>query len=580
MGRAATYRLWQELAADPDLPEQALEAVLDALATPDVGRDGPQPERWRRAALADALPALLGRTQEPALRRRLLEQTDCAQLAEFAAERIVTSADLPTILARHPVTSGLVIGLARHPDQVADAISLLPALGERDLTRLVTEWDPSRPFPHGPLDPPVPGPLMDALLTRILTPLARVLADPAAPEWGEVLNVGPDYLHLPRLFDDGPAWHILQSCPERWKDLVAHPVLGTAVQHLLLDHAQNHADPVSADPSTSGKKVAPKALDEQLLRTCLPALYLTEMANLPKPGLSQRMRLQRIAERVRTDPRLVALAGARLEEAVEACVRRGRLLNTVRVAGGARRIIETAQTLALLGAHRPHLQRACVRLAELEPPTVVAAPAGRDLTRWHTGTDIDAAHVLLEHHQQHVRVRTLLQLAANPYTPRTAVLAALERLHPIEMVWLHHQINTPAWLRPELDRHLPADEAAAVTRLLSDEELDRHPDPMAVLQSWLDAPDDARRRGEIYRTIRASRHRTVAHLRQLPAREITGSPEIARPLLLAACGTDPARWAALRIALSSEDEDLTFGQLLDALDAESSPERAPAAAER
>ncbi|MEU4896206.1 hypothetical protein AB0B12_26200 [Streptomyces sp. NPDC044780] len=85
-------------------------------------------------------------------------------------------------------------------------------------------------------------------------------------------------------------------------------------------------------------------------------------------------------------------------------------------------------------------------------------------------------------------------------------------------------------------------------RLLTDDELDHHPDPCAVLQSWLDA---------------------LHHLRQLPADEVLTrtEPHIALPHLLAQCGTQPERWHALLKALDygPTDEEITFGQLLDLL---------------
>jgi hypothetical protein len=37
-------------------------------------------------------------------------------------------------------------------------------------------------------------------------------------------------------------WRILATCPERWPELVDRPTLGTAVQHLLLDHAEAEQD--------------------------------------------------------------------------------------------------------------------------------------------------------------------------------------------------------------------------------------------------------------------------------------------------------------------------------------------------
>ncbi|WP_158854028.1 hypothetical protein [Streptomyces sp. NRRL F-5650] len=52
-------------------------------------------------------------------------------------------------------------------------------------------------------------------------------------------------------------------------------------------------------------------------------------------------------------------------------------------------------------------------------------------------------------------------------------------------------------------------------RLLTDEELDRHPDRAAVLQSWLDASESEGlwSRRDVYRAVVKSRYRALAHLR-------------------------------------------------------------------
>jgi hypothetical protein len=52
--------------------------------------------------------------------------------------------DLPTILRTRRPSPGLVIGLARRPDQVDAAIGLLPGMHDTDLEDVVTDWDPNR----------------------------------------------------------------------------------------------------------------------------------------------------------------------------------------------------------------------------------------------------------------------------------------------------------------------------------------------------------------------------------------------------------------------------------------------------
>ncbi|MFJ4152993.1 hypothetical protein ACIP10_36225 [Streptomyces galbus] len=118
-----------------------LVAVVALLVAGDLS-DG---EERRTKALADALPALLSRVTRPGLRCRLLEQADDKQLAELAGQGVVVAADPPTILRAHRPTPGLVVGLARHPDQVDAAIGLLPGLHDTDLEDVVIDWDPIPP---------------------------------------------------------------------------------------------------------------------------------------------------------------------------------------------------------------------------------------------------------------------------------------------------------------------------------------------------------------------------------------------------------------------------------------------------
>lgn len=122
----------------------------------------------------------------------------------------------------------------------------------------------------------------------------------------------------------------------------AVPQLGTAAQHLLLDHAEVEAHRTRMTASTGdylsrGTQEAPAeppepapALDPDLLRACLPALCLPEMADLPKPSVTARHRLHRIAEPVRNNPNVMDIAAEELHAAADECVRRGRLLTPPR----------------------------------------------------------------------------------------------------------------------------------------------------------------------------------------------------------------------------------------------------------
>ncbi|GHD64447.1 hypothetical protein GCM10010317_062790 [Streptomyces mirabilis] len=81
----------------------------------------------------------------------------------------------------------------------------------------------------------------------------------------------------------GAPWRILATCPERWPELVGHPTLGTAVQHLLLDHAEAEQD-LNRQKAATGNSFLMRgiqgdseenlepglSLDADLLETCLP----------------------------------------------------------------------------------------------------------------------------------------------------------------------------------------------------------------------------------------------------------------------------------------------------------------------
>jgi hypothetical protein len=62
-------------------------------------------------------------------------------------------------------------------------------------------------------------------------------------------------------------------------------------------------------------------------------------------------------------------------------------------------------------------------------------------------------------------------------------------LHPAELAWITEKVESPAWfLNAAAAVPAAVDEDDGVLRLLTDDELAQHPDPAAVLQSWLDSP--------------------------------------------------------------------------------------------
>jgi hypothetical protein len=589
MVNARTYPLWRDLAMSEDLPQEAIKTVVEALCAPAISPHGidPQADRWREEALKAALPTLLARTSAKRLRNRLLVQADEKMLAALAADGTVTTADLPAILRTRRVWAGLVAGLARHPDQVEAAIALLPRLPSHEVERVVRDWDPDRyTRVEGTAPaPPLPQALFDAVLEACLTPLAAYLLHPEPEEgWEAVSAFSKDWsLEL----GDNSAWAMLARCPEQWAELAAHPTFGTAVQHLLLDQAEIRAEEdarlhaVGSYPP--GEEPSPEdpdpALSEDLLRACLPALCISELAELPNPQVTARRTLHHIALRVHKNPRLADLAIEQLHAATDALVNRGQLLSQPDRQdddhGSDGRLLRLAEDLALLSANPDHLAGSCAQLASLDPPAVVSPTPSRTLIR--VIDNIDPEHDrparLLERHSEHRRVQVLAALATNPHTPHGAVTDALNALHPAELAWIAENVEGPDWFL-NAAAAVPAaeDEDDGVLRLLSDDELDQNPDPASVLQSWLDSPaaDEYFSRSEVYRAVVASRHRTLEHLLQIPADELFSrhEPEIALKILLDHCGRSTERWAALAAAMTFayDEEKISFGELLDSLD--------------
>lgn len=587
MVNARTYPLWRDLAMSEDLPKEALKTVIDALCTPARGPHGfdRRDEEWREEALKAAMPALLARTTAKRLRGQLLLHADRPMLASLAAAGTVTVTDVPAILRTHRPWPGLIVGLARHPAQLEAAIALLPRLVGDEAEHVIRDWDPDR-YTRREGDapaPPVPRALFDTVLEACLTPLAAFLLHPQREEDWETTSSYPKDWSLELGSHSG--WAMLARCPERWAELVAHPTLGAAVQHLLLDQAEiraredarTRAACLSDEELAAVEDPAP-ALSEELLRACLPALCLPELCELPNPTVIARRTLHHIADRVRANPRLTELAAEQLHAAAEILVDQGRLLSLPEKQDNDyeydSRILRLAEDLALLGANPDHLAGACGQLAGLDQPAVVSPLPSRTLIRVF-GEDADRNRpvALLERHFEHHRVQALAALAANPHTPRAAVDDVLTGLHPAELAWIAEKTEVPDWFL-NAAAAVPAgdEEEDGVLRLLTDDDLDQHPDPAAVLQSWLDSPaaDEILSRSEIYRAVIKSRHRTLDHLLQLPADEVLSrhEPELSLQILLDRCGHSTDRWAALATAMTFDydEKKITFGELLDSLD--------------
>ncbi|MEU1668380.1 hypothetical protein ABZ547_33320 [Streptomyces sparsogenes] len=569
-----------------DLPKEALKTVIGALCAPAATRNGfdARADGWREEALKAALPALLARTSAKRLRGRLLVHVDEKTLAALAADGTVTAADVPAILRHRRVWAGLISALARHPGQVEAAIALLPRLPDQEVEQVVRDWDPDRytRTKGAAPAPPVPPELFDAVLESCLTPLAAYLLHPEPEEgWEAVSAFSKDWsLEL----GGRAGWAMLARRPQRWAQLIAHPTLGSAVQHLLLDQAETQALEDArlraADPDGEElpADLAP-ALNEDLLLACLPALCLPELADLPNPQVTARRTLHHIANRVHNNPRLADLAADQLHAAADALVTRGQLLSVPDKQEGDYefdgRVLRLAEDLALLSANPDHLAGACAQLGRLDQPAVVSPTPSRTLIRIidNVDPDHDRPARLLERRCEHRRVQALAALAANPHIPHTAVADVLTGLHPAELAWIAEKADGPDWLLAAAAAvPVPEDQDDGVVRLLDDDELAKHPDPAAVLQSWLDSPaaGEILSRSEVYRAVVKSRYRTLEHLRQIPADEVLArhEPEVALQILLDHCGRSTRRWEALAAAMTFDydEEKITFGQLLDSLD--------------
>ncbi|MFB7553728.1 hypothetical protein [Streptomyces sp. NPDC056154] len=193
------------------LPKEALGTVIEALCAPAKNPHGfdSQAGRWREEALNASLPALLARTSAKRLRSRLLVHVDEKTPAALAAKGTVTAADLPAILRTRRVWAGLISALARNPGQVEAAIALLPRLADREVERVVRDWDPDR-YTRAVGDapaPPLPQALFDAVLEASLTPFAAYLLHPEPEEGWEAVSAFSNDWSLERGGHSGRTLH-------------------------------------------------------------------------------------------------------------------------------------------------------------------------------------------------------------------------------------------------------------------------------------------------------------------------------------------------------------------------------------
>lgn len=551
-----TYPLWRELACRPDLPDQALPAVVDALTLRGMpGARSGEPEKYRTEELGKVLPQLLARITDPAMRAQLVHGASREQVITQVLQGTLTAADLPLIVDAHRVSPELVAAVARHPRQVPAAIELLDTLGRHDIESVVTHWKLSFPGPVR-LDkdaPPLPDALHAALLERCLAPLSQALEQPDDPEWdfdwvrwAETPASGWD-THF-----DGPAWRVLEARPDRWHELAAHPRLGRAVQHLLLDNADT------------------ENVSDELLAACLPALPLSELADLARPMYTQLERLSHVAARAGRHPRLLALAGTQLHAVADECVQRGRLLyaNTIKTLRkrSDHQVARLAENLAQLSDNSQHLDKAAGFLVQLPQPSVVVSPTrSAALDRWQQ-EEGNVARYLLSMFKD-FRIKAYAALAENPHTAHDTLTGHLTELHPVEVAWLYENDDTPGWLREAAGALVAETADDGVLRVLTDEELDNCPDPQALMQAWLDAPREDELYDRAERAILTSRHRTEQLLRQLPAEQLLTHdvPDAAVPILIRLCHDDPARWTALLQTTGHIDHTSTFGAFLNTL---------------
>ncbi|NEB39500.1 hypothetical protein G3I54_21685 [Streptomyces sp. SID14515] len=532
--------MWVRLAQHEDLPEAAFAAVVDGLLPGGEGFA----RGWQEDEFSQALPSLFGRVREQALRDRLIAASP-RRLPDLIRQGVLGSRDVPAVLRCRPADGELLAALASHDVHRSLVLELLESLGQEDLLGVVLAAESPQPGSDLSRLPVAPEWLVDAVLRGGLRLMAAQLN-----AFATVNAEGRGRYWEP---SGWPVWStvgmVLERCPDRWLELTRNEGFGRVVQHVLMDCVET------------------EKLSDEVLAACVPALALSEWAELPTPGKSQRERLRNIARRVVLHPRLAEMATSALHEATAYCVKEGSLLHAKKLRSfRPYEVMSLARDLALTSGDAKSLAKVCEAVAQLPRPTAVERPHPFD------GPEPLAPKRLLSDDN---RVSALASLAGNPHLKRRLVCDQLDHLHPAEIQWLRTYDVVPAWLREAavLHKASPAQQEQEVPRLLTDEELDSCTDPEAVMQSWLDAVKD--HQGSFFHQVEyaviRSRHRTDALVRQVRAHIVLSyyDQPVAADALVRMCGGDPDRWNAVAEELASRSQDgydESFGQFIDRMD--------------
>lgn len=169
------------------------------------------------------------------------------------------------------------------------------------------------------------------------------------------------------------------------------------------------------------------------------------------------------------------------------------------------------------------------------------------------------------------RAEAAAALAANPHTPRQAIIGVLPALDEATLAQILPQV-TESTADAVQERLARLQEAAAsrevkIVKVPDDDELSRLPDPTEELKRHLrHLRGRAKQRDATCDALLRSAFTDDDLLRALPAKRVLNSPEqaerVAR-MISEACGDQPGRWTALPTHSASQSG--TFGQWLDQL---------------
>ncbi|MFD8378951.1 hypothetical protein ACFV2X_10485 [Streptomyces sp. NPDC059679] len=536
------YRMWAALARRDDLPDAAHGAIIHGLLPEDGAFAS---SSWQHGVFKEMLPSLFARVADQGLRDRLIAAGTSGQIAGLIHRNVLGPDDVPGVLRHHRVTDELIAALARHETHREVVLDLVKELRLGDLVTAAMSCE-LLDFEELDQIPRVPSWLLDALVRHGLNLVtARLNAfgtsgDRRSSKYGR-----------PAAWPSYEACHlVLERCPDEWPTLVEDTVNGQAMRHILLDCVKT------------------EEISDEILASCVPALCLPEWATLTQPGTDHRGRLRHMARRVAAHPRLREMAAEQLKDAADQCVGEGRLLHPAKVKRyKPYALTSLAADLALTSGDSGQLAKLCTLVSRLPEPIAVQ--------RRYTDHDEDGPirpKLLLSSDS---RISTLAALARNPHLEQSLVTGLLGRLHPVEVQWLlAYDKEVPAWLRQAATKHAASLPPWEVPRILSDTELDTCADPQAVMQGWLDTIRNHSGcfYDQVEYAILASRHRTDALVRQLPADIVLSNYQVpvASEALLRTCGSDPTRWQTMAemLATSRLDHSETFGQFIDRFHAE------------